>query len=285
MSITPAPELSGVESIEELTDFFLGRRVVAVTGAGCSTESGIPDYGGLHSDRRRRTVQYKPFVTEPEIRRRYWARSTVGWNRVADAKPNEAHIALAKLEKMGVVRGVITQNVDGLHQRADQNSVVELHGSLSRVRCLKCDGVEPRSGFQERLLAANPQFRPGSTVAAPDGDAELELSEVESFSVPSCLVCKGVLKPDVVFFGESIPKPRVDSAWALYENADVLLVAGSSLAVFSGFRFVLRAHKENRPVAIINAGPTRGDGHAALKVNASVGDTLARVAARFAQEV
>ncbi len=256
-------------------------RSVVLAGAGCSTESGIPDYGGLGAKRRRRLVQYRAFVDDPSIRVRYWARSTVGWQRVARARPNPAHAALAALERMGLLSGVITQNVDGLHHRAGNRRIVELHGSLSRVRCLHCRGIEPRVRMQERLLAMNPDFGHEQAPFAPDGDAEVSHGRFGTFKVPDCVTCCGILKPDVVFFGENVPKERLAEAWRLYEDADALLVVGSSLAVFSGYRFVLRATEDRRPVAIVNVGPTRGDEQATVKIEERVGTVLPQLANRL----
>jgi NAD-dependent SIR2 family protein deacetylase len=252
--------------MDALVDLLRARKVVVLTGAGCSTESGIPDYGGLASRRRSRTIQYQAFMSDAAVRKRYWARSTVGWPHVSGAQPNGAHLALAQLERTGVVTGIITQNVDGLHHRAGSRNVVELHGSLGRLRCMDCRRIESRAGFQERLLAHNPGFAGWNATTAPDGDAEVTDEQLRSFRVPACQACGGVLKPDVVLFGENVPKERVDDAWTLYDEGEALLVVGSSLAVFSGYRFALRAAKDGCPVAIVNVGPTRGDRHAAVKV-------------------
>ena len=257
-----------------------GRRVVVLTGAGCSTESGIPDYRGPETRRRARNpIQYRAFVTDPAARTRYWARSAVGWQRVAQARPNAGHYALARMEAAGLVHGLITQNVDGLHYAAGSRRVVELHGALAHVRCLGCGAAELRAGLQRRLLALNPGWtaRPPAEIA-PDGDAELDPPWEQTFRVPACLRCGGVLKPDVVFFGENVPRPVVDDAWTLLGEGDALLVAGSSLAVYSGYRFVRGAAKEGKPVAIVNLGPTRGDADAALRVDGRTGDVLPALA-------
>ncbi|GIV60040.1 MAG: NAD-dependent protein deacetylase [Rhodothermaceae bacterium] len=257
-----------------------GRRTVVLSGAGCSTESGIPDYRGPETRRRaRRPMPFQAFAGDPEARRRYWARSAAGWQRVALARPNAAHRALARMEHGGHVCGVITQNVDGLHTAAGSRRVVELHGTLARVRCLDCGTTEARAAFQQRLLARNPAWRPEHVRVAPDGDAEVDEAAVRSFVVPGCAACGGVLRPDVVFFGESVPRERVEAAWQLFEEAEVLLVVGSSLAVYSGYRFVLRAAREGRPVALINLGPTRGDALAAVRVAGRLGEVLPRLAA------
>lgn len=266
-----------------LADTLAGRRTLVVTGAGCSTESGIPDY--RTEDGRLKTpepIRYIEFVRRPEARRRYWSRSAVGWPRMARAEPNPAHRALARLEEAGAVSGVVTQNVDGLHQQAGSRTVVELHGSLDRVRCLGCGEVHDRARIQERLLADNPvlvdRAPPGDAEIAPDGDARLAPEVAEGFRVPDCRACGGVLKPDVVFFGESVPPARVEAAWELYGEAEALLVAGSSLTVWSGYRFVARAADEGVPVAIVNVGSTRGDDDAAVRVTGRVGSVLPALA-------
>lgn len=211
------------------------------------------------------------------MRQRYWARSLLGWPKIDAAKPNATHAALAGLEDGGVVVGMITQNVDGLHQRAGSRQIVELHGALSRVRCLACDAITERAELQERLREANPgwTFGDGQNEAAPDGDAELA-AEFAAFAVVAC-GCGGVLMPDVVFFGGSVPRETLDAAWAMFDRADVLLVAGSSLTVFSGYRFVRRAAERGVPIVIINRGPTRGDPHAALRIDALTSDALTAV--------
>ncbi len=262
--------------------------VAVLTGAGCSTESGIPDYRGPRTGRRDHDpIQYREFVQEPATRARYWARSAVGWIRIRDAAPNDAHRALARMEADGHVLGVITQNVDGLHQAAGSRRVLQLHGSLADVRCLECGEREARSSVQRRLVAMNPGLREhhhgatggGEPELAPDGDARVGDEAARDLTVPGCRRCGGVLKPDVVFFGENVPPERVERAWALLEEARVLLVAGSSLSVYSGYRFVRRSHEEGRPVGIVNLTSTRGDGEASVRVAGRVGDVLPRVAA------
>ncbi len=255
--------------------------MLVLSGAGISTESGIPDYRGPESSKKpRNPMRYQQFVGSEAARQRYWARSFRGWQRVYKARPNAGHKALAQLETRLQSReghgftGLITQNVDGLHQAAGSRNVLELHGSLAAVRCLGCRGVESRRKLQERMRAANPALHVSATDIAPDGDAEVSEAAIRHFNVPACSRCGGVLKPDVVFFGENVPKARVLRAWTMYEQADVLLVVGSSLTVFSGYRFVARAAKENKPVVIINAGPTRGDKDACLCVDARLGEVL-----------
>jgi NAD-dependent SIR2 family protein deacetylase len=257
-----------------LVDLVRGRRVVALTGAGCSTESGIPDYRGEGRPARRAPIQYREFVGSEAHRRRYWARAVVGWSTIAEARPNPAHRALAALEEAGVVAGVITQNVDGLHHAAGSRRVVELHGSLARVRCLGCGARVERAELQRRLLDANPGWLDRAAVSAPDGDAVLPDDVVAGFRVDACRRCGGVLKPDVVFFGENVPPPVVEAAWRLFGDAELLLVIGSSLAVFSGYRFVLRAAERGVPIAIVNRGPTRGDDRAVVRLDAAAGAVL-----------
>ncbi len=273
------------DPFSELVGLLRSRRAVALVGAGCSTESGIPDYRGPQGSlRTRQPMRYKEFVGSPEGRARYWSRSAVGWPAFSAARPNAAHVALAELERTGVLAGVITQNVDGLHHAAGSREVIELHGSLARVRCLDCGETLPRRTFQDLLLSLNGAWLErarrsagGAVERAPDGDAEVSAETISGFSVPGCRVCHGVLKPDVVFFGENVPKERVDAAWRLMQEAEVLLVVGSSLTVFSGRRFVYGAKKAGIPVGIVNLGPTRGDELADLKVEARLGEVLPRL--------
>ncbi len=236
------------------------RRIVALTGAGCSTASGIPDYrdaegGWKHS----RPVLYPDFVSSPEVRRRYWARSSLGWPRFAAAEPNPAHLGLAELERRGLLSGLVTQNVDRLHQRAGSQSVIDLHGRLDLVRCLACDARLPRAGWQAELCRVNPEWSNAPAEPAPDGDAIPAEEDCSGFHVPGCLVCGGILKPDVVFFGEAVPGEVVSAARRLIDEADALLVVGSSLMVYSGFRLVRDAVAAGKPVVAINLGRTRAD--------------------------
>ena len=266
--------------LASLVELARGRRVVALTGAGCSTESGIPDYRGPTTPPRSRPpIQHREFVDSAANRRRYWARSLLGWPRLAAAQPNAGHHAIAALEQTGVVAGVITQNVDGLHAAAGSRDVVELHGALARVRCLDCAEITSRHALQDRLLAANPDWPARARMAtiAPDGDADLPDELVAGFDVAACSACGGVLMPDVVFFGGSVPRATLDAAWALFDRAELLLVIGSSLTVFSGYRFVRRAAERNVPIAIVNRGPTRGDVHAQLRIDARCGEALPRL--------
>lgn len=281
----PAPEAAPIadpSQIEALVNFIRRRFPVVLTGAGCSTESGIPDYRGPAArNRDRQPMLYQEFIQSSEARSRYWARSSVGWVRFRDSRPNPAHRALADLEESGAIAGVISQNVDGLHQAAGSRRVLELHGSLARVRCLGCGAGEPRDDLHHRLRMLNPQFALFGTESRllADGDAAVPEEAHLGFRPASCLRCEGILKPDVVFFGESVPRTRIEDAWGLYGEGRGLLVVGSSLTVFSGRRFVQRALAEGRPVAIVNLGPTRSDNVAELKVEDRVGRLLPRVVA------
>lgn len=270
-----------VVALETLVELMRGKRVTVLTGAGCSTESGIPDYRGPETPPRKRPpIQHREFVDHPHMRRRYWARSMLGWPMLSAAKPNAGHVALAALEDLGVVCGLITQNVDRLHHSAGSRDVVELHGALARVRCLDCDQRISRDDLQDALVAANPDWpeRARSVESAPDGDADLPDELVADFQVIACRACGGVLMPDVVFFGGSVPRPTLDAAWSAFDRGELLLVVGSSLTVFSGYRFVRRAAERGIPVAIVNRGPTRGDEHAALRLDAPAGATLTALA-------
>lgn len=255
------------------------RRMVALTGAGVSTEAGIPDYRDERGEwKRNPPLRYQEFVGSEIARRRYWARAMAGFPVVRDAAPGRAHRALAELEESGRLHHLITQNVDGLHQKAGTRRVVDLHGRLDGVRCLDCGDASARDDLQERLQAANPEWSALSASAAPDGDADLAIVDYERFEVPGCLRCSGPLKPDVVFFGEAVPRDRVDQAMARLDEADLLLVAGSSLMVWSGYRFVKRARERGIDVVAVNRGRTRADGELALKVESDCGATLDRVA-------
>jgi NAD-dependent SIR2 family protein deacetylase len=267
--------------VDALVELARGKRIVALTGAGCSTESGIPDYRGPTLDgvdrppRTRQPMQHREFVDRADARQRYWARSLLGWPQLAAAQPNPAHRALAGLEQASIVTAVITQNVDSLHAAAGSREVVELHGALARVQCLACHEISPRGVLQDRLLAANPTWpaRARAAALAPDGDVDLPDELVAQFAVVAC-TCGGVLMPDVVFFGGSVAKATLAAAWAAFDRAELLLVVGSSLAVFSGFRFVRRAAERGVPVAIVNRGPTRGDELATLRIDARAGEVL-----------
>ena len=270
------------KNLDLLADLLAGGGVAVLSGAGISTESGIPDYRGPSGAMTRRSpMTYQTFTGDPAAWRRYWARSHVGWHVVGRARPNAGHRAVAYLQERGLVTGVVTQNVDGLHQAAGARSVIELHGNLSRVVCLDCGDVTRREQLDRRLREANSRFDARSRAINPDGDVDLPDEEVERFQTVACEACGGLLKPDVVFFGEGVPIERVRAGFAVVESARVLLVLGSSLTVLSGRRFVLRAAKHGIPVAIVNRGPTRGDDCAALMVDAPLGVVLPEVVRRL----
>jgi NAD-dependent SIR2 family protein deacetylase len=260
--------------LEAAADLLRGRSWVALSGAGMSTDSGIPDYRGPTSVRAT-PMQYGEFLSSTEAQRRYWARSFLGWRRIGQARPNEGHHALVDLQDAGL-RGVITQNVDGLHATAGSSPLITLHGDISAVVCLDCGHRSSRRGLQDRLSRLNPDLNEPAVrqhaELRPDGDAVVE--EWRRFVLADCLVCGGRLKPDVVFFGESVPKPRVESAYRLVDSGNVLVVLGSSLTVMSGLRFVRHNAKHSRPVLIINRGPTRGDDLATIKINSGCSETL-----------
>ncbi|WP_020672030.1 NAD-dependent protein deacetylase [Amycolatopsis nigrescens] len=263
-------------SLDEVVRVVAGRRVVVLSGAGLSTESGIPDYRGAEGSLRRHTpMTYDEFVGSEAGRRRYWARSHLGWRTIARASPNDGHLAVAALRAEGYLSGVITQNVDGLHQAAGTPGVVELHGSLDRVICLGCRRTSAREDLDRRLRAANPEFGGTATRINPDGDVELADEVVRGFRLVACGGCgSGVLKPDVVFFGENVPRSRVERCYRLVDEAAALLVLGSSLTVMSGLRFVRYAAKAGKPVLIVNHGETRGDQYAAVRVDLPLGRAL-----------
>ena len=257
------------------------RRIFVLTGAGCSTASGIADYRDANGDwKRAPPVTWQAFTGDPATYRRYWARSTAGWPRFAAALPNAAHVALAGLERAGRLALLLTQNVDGLHQRAGSANVVDLHGRLDRVTCLACKASEPREALQRRIVALNPGWRATDVAHAPDGDADIDAAAVAAFVAPRCDRCAGPLKPDVVFFGENVPRERVQRAKAALDGADAMLVAGSSLMVYSGFRFARMAVDAGLPLAIVNRGRTRADGLASLRIEGDVGRLLTEAAAR-----
>lgn len=268
-----------VVDVGAVLDEVRGRLVTVLTGAGLSTDSGIPDYRGPGAPQRT-PMTHQQFVSNPAFRRHYWARNHVGWRHVEDVSPNAGHRALVRLEAAGVVHGVITQNVDRLHTRAGSRSVIDLHGTYARVVCLDCGDVSTRAELALRLEALNPGFADVAAVAdaeiAPDADAVV--ASTEGFVVADCLVCGGMLKPDIVYFGENVPKARVADAYAMVDAAEVLLVAGSSLTVMSGLRFVRHASKTGRPVVIVNRGATRGDDFAAVKLDAGCSEVLTALA-------
>ncbi|HEX5195464.1 MAG TPA: NAD-dependent protein deacetylase [Solirubrobacteraceae bacterium] len=273
-----AVDVRGLEQLRELID---GGDVVVLSGAGISTESGIPDYRGPNGRLRARLpISIGEFTGSAAARRRYWARAHAGWRRMAHASPNAGHRAVAELQRRGLLVGVITQNVDGLHQAAGARDVIELHGGLHDVICLDCGHVGSRAELDDRLRAANPGFAERTVAINPDGDAELPADQIQAFALVGCDRCgSDLVKPDVVFFGENVPRPRVDRCYELVASSALLLVLGSSLQVMSGLRFVHRAARDGIPAAIVNRGVTRGDEHALIKVDAPLGDTLTALVA------
>jgi NAD-dependent SIR2 family protein deacetylase len=259
-----------------LRDFIDGHaRLFVLTGAGCSTASGIPDYRDADGEwKRGLPIMLQDFLAHEHARKRYWARGLLGWRHMRAAQPNDAHRALAALERQGRVAQLVTQNVDGLHQAAGSRDVVDLHGRVDIVRCLGCERRLAREQVHAALVERNPEFTSYDAAVAPDGDAALEGIDFESFTVPTCDACGGVLKPDVVFFGERVPPERVQQAFAALESADAMLVVGSSLMVYSGYRFVEAAARAGKPIAAVNLGRTRADGLLALKVEERCADAL-----------
>lgn len=249
-----------------------------LTGAGCSTASGIPDYRDADGEwKRGRPVMAQDFLADAHTRQRYWARSLIGWNRMSSARPNGAHRALAVLESQGRVRRLVTQNVDGLHQMAGSRNVIDLHGRVDVVRCMRCEARLPRAAVQAELIRRNPDFADLDAFEAPDGDADVEGIDFSGFEVPACETCDGTLKPDVVFFGESVPGQRVRLAMEGLARADAMLVVGSSLMVYSGYRFARAMSQAGKPVAAINLGLTRADDLLSVKVTGRCADVLASV--------
>lgn len=251
------------------------RRVFVLTGAGCSTASGIGDYrDATGAWKRRPPITLQAFTGDAATYRRYWARSFIGWPRFRAAAPNTAHHALAALERSGRMSLLVTQNVDGLHQQAGSRAVVDLHGRLDEVVCLGCGDRQPRAALQQRLDDDNPGWHATPTAYAPDGDADIDLEAVARFVPPACLFCGGMLKPDVVFFGENVPRARFACARDALAASDAMLVVGSSLMVYSGFRFVRMAREAGLPLAIANRGCTRADDLATLRVDGECGEML-----------
>jgi NAD-dependent SIR2 family protein deacetylase len=264
----------------ELVALLDGRRVAVLTGAGMSTDSGIPDYRGPDSPPSN-PMTIRQFTSDPAFRQRYWARNHVGWRHMDETLPSAGHRALAELEHAGVVSGVITQNVDLLHTKAGSRTVINLHGTYAQVICLDCGHTMSRAALAELLDAGNPGFveraeAVGGIAVAPDADAVV--GDTTSFAIIDCPACGGMLKPDIVYFGENVPKDRVDEAYSLVDGADVLLVAGTSLTVYSGYRFVRHAAAHGIPIAIINRGRTRGDDLAAVKIDNGCSPMLALLA-------
>ncbi|HYQ15062.1 MAG TPA: NAD-dependent protein deacetylase [Polyangiaceae bacterium] len=269
-----AAPVDSSSNLGELAGLFAAGGVVVLTGAGVSTDSGIPAYRDEEGRwKQSAPMQFRDFTSSVQARQRYWARSMVGWERMAQAQPNRAHRALAELERSGALSLLITQNVDGLHSAAGSEQVVDLHGRLDRVICLDCAQVSPRAELQARLVASNPEYVGQSYVTRADGDVELAV-DYERFVLAACVACGGTLKPDVVFFGENVPAPRFQVAMAALEAARALLIVGSSLMVFSGFRFARAAARLAIPIVIVNRGKTRADELASLRLDGNVGELL-----------
>jgi NAD-dependent SIR2 family protein deacetylase len=264
----------------QLVDLVAGGGVMILSGAGLSTESGIPDYRGpTGALRKALPMTYQLFISDPAARQRYWARSQLGWRHIVAASPNAGHRSVAALEAAGLLSGIVTQNVDGLHQAGGASSVVELHGNLERVVCLSCRQRSSRVDLDARLRRANRDWEAHASTVNPDGDVAIDDAVIASFRVVDCEGCGGVLKPDVVFFGENVPPDKVACCYELVERSRALLVLGSSLSVMSGLRFVRRAAALGVPVAIVNQGWTRGDEYAAIRLHAALGTTLTALAA------
>lgn len=271
------------KNAHQLADFVSRHRLTVLSGAGCSTASGIPDYRDASGAwKHPKPVQYADFIGSAAVRQRYWARSYVGWQRISAATPNDAHFALADLERAGFVETLITQNVDDLHRRAGSRNVVDLHGVLRSVRCLACETLLERTELQEQLARQNAGWAGGNADSAPDGDAHVDGGDIAGFSVPDCSHCGGILKPDVVFFGENVPRQRVERCKESLQRSDALLVVGSSLMVYSGFRFARQAEQAGQPIVIVNQGRTRADGLAARRFSTDCGRLLQDTAAQLA---
>jgi len=271
----------GIEALAELLQ--RSRHLVVLTGAGCSTESGIPDYRDRHGAwKRQPPMSFQEFTASVTARQRYWSRASIGWQRLRAVRPCRAHYALARLERAGRLDCLITQNVDGLHQQAGSHRVIDLHGRIDGVQCLHCRRCFSRAATQARLDELNPRWAQLEAGIAPDGDADLDERLVAEFRLVDCEHCGGPLKPAVVFFGESVPCDTVKSAYAAVEGADALLVIGSSLMVYSGYRFVRAASERAVPVAIVNLGTTRADAQVSLKVEGQCGEVLERLEASMA---
>ncbi|KAH8281235.1 hypothetical protein KR018_000538 [Drosophila ironensis] len=270
------------DDIKRLEDFLLSKpNVLVLTGAGISTESGIPDYRsegvGLYARTNHKPIQHMDFVKSSAVRKRYWARNFVGWPKFSSTQPNATHHALARFEREQRVQAVVTQNVDRLHTKAGSKQVVEVHGSGYVVKCLSCEYRIDRHEFQSILSALNPAFNDAPDMIRPDGDVEIPAKYIDNFRIPECTQCGGDLKPEIVFFGDSVPRGRLDEIAAMVYNSDGLLVLGSSLLVFSGYRVVLQTKDLKLPVAIVNIGDTRADHLADIKISAKCGDVIPKL--------
>ncbi|KAI9590449.1 hypothetical protein GQX74_008616 [Glossina fuscipes] len=268
--------------VKRLESFLLSKpNIVVLTGAGISTESGIPDYRsegvGLYARSNHKPIQHSEFLRSSDIRKRYWARNFVGWPRFSATEPNSTHYALARFEREGRIQSLVTQNVDRLHTKAGSKNVIELHGSGYTVQCLSCNYNIGRHDFQAILNSLNPEFKNAPNMVRPDGDVEIPADYIKKFRIPTCPECRGYLKPEIVFFGDNVPKDRLDRIAEMIYTSDGLLVLGSSLLVFSGYRMVLQTKDLNLPVAIVNIGETRGDHLADIKLAAKCGDVVPKL--------
>lgn len=275
--VTSAPSLTA-DAADKLLHFIQRHpRLVVLTGAGVSTDSGIPDYRDARGEwKQKQPVQHQAFMTQPAVRQRYWARSLPGWPVIRDALPNSAHFSLAEMEHKGYLQLLVTQNVDRLHQKAGSHQVTDLHGRSDQVICMACHFRTERNEVHQHAADINPDFNAIKAKAAPDGDAHVEM-DFSQFKVPDCPKCGGILKPDVVFFGDNVPKQRVESSLEVLKASDGLLVIGSSLMVFSGFRFCRRATEWGLPVTTLTLGRTRADELSQLQINAPIRETLEQV--------
>ncbi|XP_076035109.1 NAD-dependent protein deacylase Sirt4-like [Oratosquilla oratoria] len=279
LAFVPKHEPCHLEAQERLQNFIDSKqRLFIITGAGISTESGIPDYRsegvGLYATSSTRPVEYRDFVSSAKVRQRYWARNYAGWPRFSSFSPNVSHFTLADWERKGKVQCVVTQNVDRLHHKAGSQNTIELHGTAFKVTCLSCHHIVSRHSFQNRLMSENPHMRLRETDVRPDGDVTLSQEEVELFKVPTCEKCGGVMKPYIVFFGDNVPRERVNDVRSQLTMSDGVLVLGSSLYVYSGYRFILQAVEEGKDIAAVNIGTTRADKHISLRVSARCGEVL-----------
>ncbi|XP_047032646.1 NAD-dependent protein deacylase Sirt4-like [Helicoverpa zea] len=274
------------EDFEVLKDFLSKyKNILIVTGAGISTESGIPDYRseevGLYARSNHKPIQYQEFVKYPKVRQRYWARNFVGWPRFSAVQPNNTHLAIRELEKMGKITSIVTQNVDRLHHKAGSENVIELHGTGYIVKCLKCPYEISREELQVELMKNNQYMESSFTMIRPDGDVDLPREQVDKFRSPLCPTCEGPLKPDIVFFGDNVPKERVDKVRSEVSSSDAVFVLGSSLTVYSSYRIILQAKEEHKKVAVLNIGPTRADDIVDIKVSTKCGDILPELCNRI----
>ncbi|XP_014357358.2 NAD-dependent protein deacylase Sirt4 [Papilio machaon] len=269
-----------VEKDFETIRYFISRhkKILILTGAGISTESGIPDYRseevGLYARSNHKPVQYQEFVKYPKVRQRYWARNFVGWPRFSAVQPNATHYAIRELEKINKVSAIVTQNVDRLHHKAGSENIIELHGTGYIVKCLQCTYEVDRYELQETMMQQNPDMENSVTMIRPDGDVELSREQIEKFRVPLCPKCQGPLKPDIVFFGDNVPKERVEKVRSEVSDSDAIFVLGSSLTVYSSYRIILQAKEEKKEVAILNIGPTRADNIVDIKISTKCSNIL-----------